>query len=902
MATRRNRLLQVIVRARDEASGVLGRVGKGLKGLGAIAGITGGVAVGVTLVRAFRSAVQVGSEFGATISSVGALTRATGQDMKALADQAKALGRATVFSANEAAQAQVAFAKAGFDVGRIMASLPATLNLAAAGELQMGEAAEITSNLMRALSLEASDLDGVVDLLAATANRSNTTVLELGEAFKFAAPAAASAGAELSDVSAVLAILANRGINASIAGTGVRKSLTTMFAAVKDGKGELGKIAGQLFDAEGKFVGFAKAVDIMSAAGITARDAYALFGERAGAVFDTLLNVGSEAIADTRAELEGLTGFAEEVARKKLDNLAGDLRLLAAAWEGLQIAITEKSNPALRAFVQQLTAVIQRTGEATENSAQFGTTVANVVEVLSSGLKGALRLVQAFAIAWEAPQIAIQETARYASLFAMQFATQVANVASAMATIANGIPQLGGLGGKLNEAAADARRLAFDLATSATGFGELSDEAADRAAGVVLGVGKIIDEVDGISAATRKAAAAIEETGKKTEDATGKAADSAAAATGEIRDLSDAYEGLEKALEAAGFITAKTAAATSADLLDMKAAADEAEIPLAVFFNSIREDLSDLIERAKQSRIELSDEIVGLANDLAASDALLAPTPEDAPLVPLDALQAAADETIVPADLIDEEYAQRSLEALQATDALSRGLNFAEAAAQSFASAFVQNVEAVVGGSKSIGEAVKGLISGVLKALAQEALGRAAFELAEAFAALARYDYGAAAAHFSAAAQYGTASAVLIAASAAVTKFREGGRVPGTGSGDRVPALLEPAEEVLRRSDAEAIRRGRAIAIGGAGAVRVVPRPGIPLGFSDVGPFGSSVEAGVLEDLAGSPGRGAGPVRVSIAINAIDGDSVRRVLLENYEALADTIQLATERALLVREA
>ncbi|WP_217620968.1 phage tail tape measure protein, partial [Bacillus sp. GbtcB13] len=61
-----------------------------------------------------------------------------------LTAQAKELGAPTVFTASQAADAQTFLAMAGFKTNEINGAIPGMLGLAAAGHLELGQAAEIT--------------------------------------------------------------------------------------------------------------------------------------------------------------------------------------------------------------------------------------------------------------------------------------------------------------------------------------------------------------------------------------------------------------------------------------------------------------------------------------------------------------------------------------------------------------------------------------------------------------------------------------------------------------------------------------------------------------------------------------------------------------------------------------
>src|SRR5699024_11844849 len=122
-----------------------------------------------------------------TLSLHDALTisGATGSQMQILRDQAKDMGMTTRFSATEAAEGQEMLARAGFSTNEIVSALPPVLDLAAAGAVDLGDAADITSNILSGFGMEATETARVADILAQASADSNTDVQGLGEAFKY---------------------------------------------------------------------------------------------------------------------------------------------------------------------------------------------------------------------------------------------------------------------------------------------------------------------------------------------------------------------------------------------------------------------------------------------------------------------------------------------------------------------------------------------------------------------------------------------------------------------------------------------------------------------------------------------------------------------------------------------
>ena len=164
-------------------------------------------------------------DFESAMNALQAATNASAEDMKQLREQAKHLGETTQFSAVQAADAQRQLGLAGMEVNQILGTMPGVLSLAAAGQLEMGEAAGITTGILAAYKLEASDSIRVSDVLAAAASSAKTTVAEMGVAFANTGVTAAAAGASIEQSAAALATFQQVNIQAPEAGTGLRNIL-----------------------------------------------------------------------------------------------------------------------------------------------------------------------------------------------------------------------------------------------------------------------------------------------------------------------------------------------------------------------------------------------------------------------------------------------------------------------------------------------------------------------------------------------------------------------------------------------------------------------------------------------------------------------------------------------------
>ncbi|MNH78571.1 Phage-related minor tail protein [compost metagenome] len=146
-----------------------------------------------------------------------------------LKDLAVTMGADTKYSATEAAKGIEELVKAGVSVKDIMGGgLQGALSLATAGELELGDAAEIASTALNAFKKDALTVSQAADILAGAANASATDVSELKFGLSASASVASSVGLTFKDTATALAVFAQNGLKGSDAGTSLKTMLMNL--------------------------------------------------------------------------------------------------------------------------------------------------------------------------------------------------------------------------------------------------------------------------------------------------------------------------------------------------------------------------------------------------------------------------------------------------------------------------------------------------------------------------------------------------------------------------------------------------------------------------------------------------------------------------------------------------
>lgn len=379
-----------LVRGLKSAHQRLAKFGTSIRGLGTkMLGVGAGLAVPIV------AAVKVFTNFDDQMRKVQAVTGTVGADFEKLTNQAKALGSTTSFSASQAAEGMKFLGQAGFSTEQILAGIPAVLDLAAAGAIELGAAADIASDVGSAFGLTADELGRVSDVMAKTASSSNTSIEMMGETFKMSAPAAAAAGQSIEEMAAATGLLGNSGIKASSAGTDLKNMLVALSQTATQHK--LKEMGVDVLDSAGNM---RPLLDIMrqlgqQTASMTGPQKLAknieLFGKISGKSALILGGANSQ-IDDLRSTLDGAAGSAADMAATMNSGIGGAFRLLMSATEGVAISIGDAVAP----MITELAATIS---EAAAWVTELATRNPELVQTLLAVAAGAITIGGALSVA-----------------------------------------------------------------------------------------------------------------------------------------------------------------------------------------------------------------------------------------------------------------------------------------------------------------------------------------------------------------------------------------------------------------------------------------------------------------------------------------------------------------------
>ena len=397
---------------------------------------------GVALAAQFKLASYAG-QFEQGMAGVGAVSKATAEEMKMLEDAAINAGIATQFSPKEAVAGLTSLATAGQNAQQATSTLIPVLDLAAGslGQLGVAEAAEAVVGTLNSYGIAAEKATGVTDKLLRITQLTNFQTKDFSVGLAKAAAAGATFGQSLDDTLIIVGQLRNANIDASSAATAYRES-TRRLAADQNAQAAVTKLGVDIYDKQtGKIRPLINVMqDLDKAMGDTTdkeRNATVAraFGARGLLAFNAVLKAtasttingekvtlkGAAAIEHLRKEMGHAGGTAAEFREKLLDTFEGQKTLLKGSMQTFATVVGKDMIGAVRPAVEGLLKGLNRLINAWQGlSSGTKTTIAKVIAIggavtaaagavmmlagalpfLMTGLRAVMATVQALRIAF----------------------------------------------------------------------------------------------------------------------------------------------------------------------------------------------------------------------------------------------------------------------------------------------------------------------------------------------------------------------------------------------------------------------------------------------------------------------------------------------------------------------
>ena len=325
------------------------------------------------LIRAVTWTVRVFQNFEKVqkqVQSIASASWATNDELKSLEETAKRLWASTKFTATEVSWLQLELTKLWFTATEVNNLTASTLDLAAAFNLDLSEAAKNTGAVLKIFWLESSQAWKVNDVLAKAFANSALDLEKFSTAIVDAWPIAKAFWFSLEEVTSLLGVLTDAGFDASKAGTATRNILLSL----ADWSWDLAKALGWPVETLPELVSWLK----------TLRDSWIdlawtleLTDKRSVAAFNRFLE-WAESIDILNWKLQDAWWTAESLATQQLDTLDWSLTLMSSAFDWLANTIGERLAPTIRVVADLMTSLVWKQVITTDRTAQLDTQISEL--------------------------------------------------------------------------------------------------------------------------------------------------------------------------------------------------------------------------------------------------------------------------------------------------------------------------------------------------------------------------------------------------------------------------------------------------------------------------------------------------------------------------------------------
>ncbi len=318
--------------------------------------------VGLATVGVGILSLKAAGNFQQSMNLLEAVSGSTRDQMKALSDEAIALGKDFKLpnvSAKDAADAMVELSKAGLTTKQILGATRGALQLGLAANIGFADSAQLTARSLKAFDLSGNQAVRVANLFAAGANKSTAEITDLALGVQNAGAQFHGAGLSIEDLVASLSIMADNALSGEYAGTALKTMLIRLQSPTDKARAMMEKYHISIFNARGEMKAMPNIISqFQQNLGKLTQEQReqaltTIFGVRANQAMRILMNEGADAYVKYRKEVTG-TNAAQKIAEARTKGFNGALGALGSAVETLAVQLGLKLLPSAEKLVRAL--------------------------------------------------------------------------------------------------------------------------------------------------------------------------------------------------------------------------------------------------------------------------------------------------------------------------------------------------------------------------------------------------------------------------------------------------------------------------------------------------------------------------------------------------------------------
>ena len=301
------------------------------------------------------------ADFHQSMAQLRGITQASNKEMEQLGSSIRRAAVATKFFASDAAKVATVLAQMGFSAEQVSQMLTPISVLASATGRELQQTGDLVATVMKSWGVSAEDTDKVVNALAAGISSSRLQIEDLAVSFKYLASIMPQMGFGLEKTIAYIGLLRERGLDASMAGTALRRLFTILtketprFSKVLEANGL------QFADVSLQSNTLDESLAKLRASGISVTEIFSSVQTRGASMLATLIDLIPQ-VHELEQKITG-TNRAYEMNQESMKGVQSRMGQLWSKIEDVTVALTD-GGEAWNVFYELALSAIQVIGSA----------------------------------------------------------------------------------------------------------------------------------------------------------------------------------------------------------------------------------------------------------------------------------------------------------------------------------------------------------------------------------------------------------------------------------------------------------------------------------------------------------------------------------------------------------
>lgn len=302
--------------------------------------------------QAINDLVRSGIELESAFANIQAITRASDVEMGKLRNTILRVGEASKYSVEEIAKATTMLGQAGLTADEINDVLETTTQLAAGTGSELSNTVDLMTSALAVWGLNSEEASHLSDVMVTGMNRTKATLETFRMAVQYAGATMASLNVSFDEFASVAAAASNAGLRASVVGTGLRAMTSELISPTKKMVAGLAQLGLSTEDVNIESQGLVNVLYKLKNAGLTAANAYDLFGKRAAQF--VLAAQGQLDVVDELRVAFNESGATLKAYGTQMDTISAQWQALKNTIKEVGYAIYDLINGPIREFLKVL--------------------------------------------------------------------------------------------------------------------------------------------------------------------------------------------------------------------------------------------------------------------------------------------------------------------------------------------------------------------------------------------------------------------------------------------------------------------------------------------------------------------------------------------------------------------